>query len=110
MTKSRINVTVDLDVAIAVKTNPDINVSKSVNNFLRTLFAIDDVQGTETEKMEELSLLKEKNTKIQEKISLITAEIHTLHSRRDAKFKRMSQEMKDFKASGAYDEMVKSWE
>lgn len=99
MPKTRINVCIDLDLALTLKTMPDLNISRTVNEFLRQFTRVDEMKGEEGELLEQQKVLREKQFSIQEQLTKVSADIMIVRAAKEKEFKQKTQ---------AHDEFVKS--
>ena len=82
MSKYRLNVTIDWDVYVALK-NLDVNVSDSVNQFLKNLVGQNEINGEESEMQKEIDYLRKKYSEILQSIAHKSSELSALRSRNE---------------------------
>lgn len=105
MVKHRMNVTVDWDIYLALK-SMDINVSESVNGFLNHLVGSSEVTGEEAEKEQELRILREKQSAILEQISKTASELSAIRARDDREWQEQRARSKEIRDSGIMRELM----
>lgn len=100
MSKTRINISIDLDLALILKSMPELNISQAVNEFLRQLTRVDEIRGEEGELLEQQKVLREKQFAIQEQLTKVSADIIAIRAADEKEFKERMERHDEFVKSG----------